>query len=163
MLWSGAFLVRLRAFGYPPALGSLFLRHEPQKSLIKIYNFKNRKVRLRNTACKRDVKITFFPLKLVYHCFRIDNIILDPDPKWVNIQDPDPKSQCIWIYNSGYKCSLLCRDRQLNQQVYPALYYPEVYLLHLGYKEFFNSYPDLCTGRYTTMVDPNYEVSQCSL
>ena len=53
---------------------------------------------------------------------------------------------------------LLFRDRQLNQQVYPALYYPEMYLLHLGYKEFFNSYPALCTGFYTTMVDPNYKV-----
>lgn len=49
------------------------------------------------------------------------------------------------------------RDRQLNQHVYPALYHPEVYLLHLGYKEFFQYYPDLCTGRYTAMVDPNHE------
>jgi hypothetical protein len=47
--------------------------------------------------------------------------------------------------------------------VYPALYYPEVYLLHLGYKEFFSHHPDLCTGRYTTMVDPNHEVSYFKL
>jgi hypothetical protein len=47
--------------------------------------------------------------------------------------------------------------------VYPALYYPEVYLLHLGYKEFFQFYPELCTGRYTAMVDPNHEVSSQTL
>ena len=48
------------------------------------------------------------------------------------------------------------RDRNLHENVYPALHYPECYLLHLGYKEFFNNYPDLCTGRYTEMVDPRY-------
>jgi len=49
------------------------------------------------------------------------------------------------------------RDRQLNQHVYPALYHPECYLLHLGYKEFYNLYPELCTGTYTTMIDPKHE------
>jgi len=48
------------------------------------------------------------------------------------------------------------RDRMLHANVYPALHYPEVYLLHLGYKEFFNNYPELCTGRYTEMIDPRY-------
>jgi len=49
------------------------------------------------------------------------------------------------------------RDRQLNQNVYPALYHPECYLLHLGYKEFYSQYPELCSGKYTTMVDPKHE------
>jgi hypothetical protein len=49
------------------------------------------------------------------------------------------------------------RDRQLNQHVYPALHYPECYLLHLGYKEFYMKYPELCTGEYTAMVDPKHE------
>jgi len=48
------------------------------------------------------------------------------------------------------------RDRTLNGNVYPALHYPEIYLLHLGYKEFYNNYPSLCTGRYTEMADPRY-------
>jgi len=48
------------------------------------------------------------------------------------------------------------RDRTLNQNVYPGLHYPEIYLLHLGYKEFYNNYPELCTGRYTEMADPRY-------
>jgi len=49
------------------------------------------------------------------------------------------------------------RDRQLNKDVYPGLHYPECYLLHLGYKEFFNNYPELCTGQYTEMIDPRHE------
>jgi len=48
------------------------------------------------------------------------------------------------------------RDRTLNENVYPGLHYPEIYLLHLGYKEFYNNYPALCTGRYTEMADPRY-------
>jgi len=49
------------------------------------------------------------------------------------------------------------RDRQLNKDVYPALHFPECYLLHLGYKEFWRNYPSLCTGNYTEMVDPRHE------
>lgn len=49
------------------------------------------------------------------------------------------------------------RDRQLNKDVYPGLHYPECYLLHLGYKEFFKNFPDLCTGNYTEMIDPRHE------
>jgi len=49
------------------------------------------------------------------------------------------------------------RDRQLNKDVYPALHFPECYLLHLGYKEFWRNYPSLCTGSYTEMVDPRHE------
>ena len=48
----------------------------------------------------------------------------------------------------------------MNQNVYPALYHPEMYLLHLGYKEFFKHHPDLCEGTYREMIDPKYEVSQ---
>lgn len=49
------------------------------------------------------------------------------------------------------------KDRQLNKDVYPGLHYPECYLLHLGYKEFFKNYPHLCTGSYTEMIDPRHE------
>jgi len=49
------------------------------------------------------------------------------------------------------------RDRQLNKDVYPGLHYPECYLLHLGYKEFYKNFPELCTGSYTEMIDPRHE------
>lgn len=49
------------------------------------------------------------------------------------------------------------KDRIVNMEVFPALYYPECYLLHLGYKEFFNNYPDLCSGGYTEMIDDRYK------
>merc|ERR1711962_455380 len=52
---------------------------------------------------------------------------------------------------------LRARDRELNQNVYPALHHPECCLLHLGYKEFFKKFPDLCVGTYTTMIDPKHE------
>jgi len=48
-------------------------------------------------------------------------------------------------------------DRKLNQHVFPGLHYPEIYLLHLGYKEFFNHYPELTTGTYMTMDDPRHQ------
>lgn len=49
------------------------------------------------------------------------------------------------------------KDRTLNQHVYPALHHPEIYLLHLGYKQFYTQYPDLCVGDYTTMDDPRHQ------
>ena len=49
------------------------------------------------------------------------------------------------------------RDRGLNKDNYPALHYPECYLLSQGYKEFFQNYPDLCEPRaYVKMLDPSY-------
>ena len=32
------------------------------------------------------------------------------------------------------------QDRELNMQEYPKLFYPEIYILQGGYKEFFNEY-----------------------
>ncbi|KAF5277946.1 hypothetical protein FQA39_LY18424 [Lamprigera yunnana] len=48
-------------------------------------------------------------------------------------------------------------DRLRNSDVYPALYYPEVYLLEGGYKSFFEQYSELCVpDSYLPMLDPNY-------
>ncbi|XP_028829685.1 cell division cycle 25 homolog d isoform X2 [Denticeps clupeoides] len=43
----------------------------------------------------------------------------------------------------------LCRylrelDRKVNAGRYPLLYHPEIYLLQGGYKQFYNSFPELC-------------------
>jgi hypothetical protein len=49
------------------------------------------------------------------------------------------------------------RDRGLNKDNYPALHYPECYLLSEGYKKFYENYPDLCDPRaYVRMLDPNH-------
>ena len=49
------------------------------------------------------------------------------------------------------------RDRSKNGASYPSLYYPEVYILHLGYKEFYANYKEMCTPQeYVEMLDPKY-------
>ena len=58
---------------------------------------------------------------------------------------------------------LRSRDREINAEVFPALHYPEVYLLQDGYKEFFRNYPELCTGGYTEMVDDRFKKDLRSL
>lgn len=48
-------------------------------------------------------------------------------------------------------------DRSRNEHAYPALHYPEIYLLHGGYKEFFESHSELCDPiSYRPMLDPSY-------
>lgn len=48
-------------------------------------------------------------------------------------------------------------DRSRNESSYPALHYPEIYLLHGGYKEFFESYSNLCEPiSYRQMLDPSF-------
>ena len=48
-------------------------------------------------------------------------------------------------------------DRILNSDSYPALHYPEIYLLHGGYKDFFAAHPDLCDPiAYRPMLDPEF-------
>jgi len=49
------------------------------------------------------------------------------------------------------------RDRDQNRDSYPALHYPEVYLLHGGYKAFFGLYPQLCEPQsYIPMNHPEF-------
>ncbi|PSN40210.1 hypothetical protein C0J52_17642 [Blattella germanica] len=49
-------------------------------------------------------------------------------------------------------------DRDQNGDSYPALNYPELYLLHGGYKTFFEKHSDKCEPcAYRPMLDPNHE------
>ncbi|CAC5420957.1 STG [Mytilus coruscus] len=58
----------------------------------------------------------------------------------------------------------LCRflrntDRHLNGERYPHLYYPEVYILDGGYKEFYHNGKELCLPRnYIPMLHEDYTV-----
>ncbi|XP_020811562.1 M-phase inducer phosphatase [Drosophila serrata] len=66
---------------------------------------------------------------------------------------------CEFSSERGPKMSRFLRnlDRERNTNAYPALHYPEIYLLHNGYKEFFESHVDLCEPHaYRTMLDPAY-------
>lgn len=48
-------------------------------------------------------------------------------------------------------------DRLRNSSKYPALHYPEIYLLHGGYKEFYEKYSELCEPvAYRPMLDPSF-------
>ncbi|XP_021202338.1 cell division cycle 25 isoform X1 [Bombyx mori] len=66
---------------------------------------------------------------------------------------------CEFSLERGPKLSRFLRssDRESNKERYPALRFPEVYLLHEGYRRFYQKYPELCspTG-YTAMLDPKH-------
>lgn len=69
---------------------------------------------------------------------------------------------CEFSSERGPKLSRFLRnhDRQCNTNVYPALHYPEVYLLHGGYKEFYEQNAALCAPiAYRPMLDPAYGVA----
>uniref|UniRef100_A0A182RHY4 protein-tyrosine-phosphatase n=1 Tax=Anopheles funestus TaxID=62324 RepID=A0A182RHY4_ANOFN len=66
---------------------------------------------------------------------------------------------CEFSSERGPKLSRFLRnhDRILNADSYPALHYPEMYLLHGGYKEFFKAHAELCDPvAYRPMLDPEY-------
>lgn len=49
-------------------------------------------------------------------------------------------------------------DRTRNNDAYPALHYPEMYLLDGGYKSFYEQYSELCEpNSYKPMLDPAHE------
>lgn len=53
--------------------------------------------------------------------------------------------------------SLRALDRELNKDNYPFLKYPEIYLLHGGYREFFEHCSDLCEPQnYRLMLDEEF-------
>ncbi|KAH9465949.1 hypothetical protein Pst134EA_013804 [Puccinia striiformis f. sp. tritici] len=48
------------------------------------------------------------------------------------------------------------QDRHMNMTHYPALYYPEVYILEGGYARYFAHSPQNCDGTYVKMDDPGH-------
>ncbi|XP_003384718.1 PREDICTED: M-phase inducer phosphatase-like [Amphimedon queenslandica] len=50
-------------------------------------------------------------------------------------------------------------DRERNGMEFPKLYYPELYLIEGGYKNFYATHPDLCEPKeYKTMLDTGHKV-----
>jgi rhodanese-related sulfurtransferase len=48
-------------------------------------------------------------------------------------------------------------DRTLHMHHYPQIFYPEVYLLEGGFKEFHTNHPELCDGAYLPMADKEFK------
>jgi M-phase inducer tyrosine phosphatase len=74
-------------------------------------------------------------------------------------KDPIPNAvivfHCEFSHNRGPQLAALFRetDRNMNRFSYPNLFYPNVYILDGGYREFFSAFPHLCEGGYTEMFD----------
>ncbi|XP_013163476.1 PREDICTED: M-phase inducer phosphatase 1-B-like isoform X3 [Papilio xuthus] len=90
-----------------------------------------------------------------------------PEQVLTLVNEPLPKSgdkrsilifHCEFSLERGPKLSRFLRsnDRAKNQENYPSLHYPEVYLLHEGYRAFYTRYPALCSAGYTAMLDPRH-------
>jgi M-phase inducer tyrosine phosphatase len=80
-------------------------------------------------------------------------------------KDPIPHAlvvfHCEFSHNRGPQLAGLFReiDRNMNRLHYPNLFYPNVYVLDGGYRQFFTSFPSLCQGGYTPMLDENHRVN----
>ncbi|KAL5008311.1 hypothetical protein ScPMuIL_013892 [Solemya velum] len=80
-------------------------------------------------------------------------------------EDCDSGVNSFLIFHCEFSCERgpkLCRflrneDRKRNKENYPALLYPEIYLMTGGYKAFFATHSELCCPiEYVPMVHPEY-------
>lgn len=80
-------------------------------------------------------------------------------------KDQDNTKRHILIFHCEFssergpkKCRFLRnRDRDLNKENYPLLNFPEIYLLHQGYKEFYATNKTLCQPQsYKPMLDKDH-------
>ena len=44
-------------------------------------------------------------------------------------------------------------DREMNMDIYPKLFYPEIYVLEGGYQEFYGKHREHCSGGYISKSD----------
>lgn len=79
------------------------------------------------------------------------------------IDNPEPRAlfifHCEFSHNRGPSIAQIFRemDRFANKSRHPSLYYPNVYVLEGGYRDFFNQFPDQCEGSYRPMLDPGFQ------
>lgn len=67
---------------------------------------------------------------------------------------------CEFSWERGPNLSRYLRniDRKLNKEHYPALYYPEIYILQGGYQQFYNDIRHLCSPQgYRPMNHPDHD------
>lgn len=95
----------------------------------------------------------------------IERMLLDPLTITPIIQPESDKRNilvfhCEFSWERGPNLSRCLRklDRQRNKDHYPALHYPEVYLLHGGYEKFYKEQRNLCSPQgYRPMRHPDNE------
>ncbi|XP_046600292.1 M-phase inducer phosphatase isoform X1 [Neodiprion lecontei] len=95
----------------------------------------------------------------------IEQHLLEPLTNVPEIQSDAEKRDivvfhCEFSWERGPNLSRFLRniDRQRNKEHYPALHYPEVYLLHGGYQQFYNQQKELCSPQgYRPMRHPDHE------
>uniref|UniRef100_A0A336M1V0 protein-tyrosine-phosphatase n=1 Tax=Culicoides sonorensis TaxID=179676 RepID=A0A336M1V0_CULSO len=64
---------------------------------------------------------------------------------------------CEFSSERGPKLSRFLRSSDRDRNEYPELQYPEIYLLHGGYKDFFAVHPELCDPiSYRPMLEPSF-------
>ncbi|KAK8890228.1 m-phase inducer phosphatase [Tritrichomonas musculus] len=72
---------------------------------------------------------------------------------------------CEFSKTRGPFLYALLRNHDRLTNVYPKLSIPEMYVLHGGYKDFYEQYPELCLGGYVAMRDKEYvlngELKRC--
>lgn len=62
---------------------------------------------------------------------------------------------CEFSHNRGPQLAGIFRelDRDKNKMSYPHLFYPNVFVLDGGFRQFYQEHPDLCDGTYVPMLD----------
>ena len=68
---------------------------------------------------------------------------------------------CEFSHNRGPQMAGIFRsiDREKNKERYPELFYPNVYILDGGYKEFYAEHKEFCEGGYTPMLDESHNIN----
>ncbi|EMR09418.1 hypothetical protein PNEG_02362 [Pneumocystis murina B123] len=83
----------------------------------------------------------------------------------------NPKTKrCLIIFHCEYSSHraprlalyLRNRDRQLNMKRYPLLYYPEIYILHGGYRSFYEKYKERCEPQNYVEMDDSLHKTACA-
>jgi M-phase inducer tyrosine phosphatase len=78
-----------------------------------------------------------------------DGFFADPAPGTVIV------FHCEFSHNRGPQLASVFRelDRDLNKHCYPNIFYPDVFVLDGGYRQFHADHPEWCNGGYTRMLD----------
>ncbi|KAJ8981465.1 hypothetical protein NQ317_006991 [Molorchus minor] len=79
-------------------------------------------------------------------------------PKYIPSQDSN-KRHVLVFHCEFFKYRYLRKeDRHKNENAYPSLHYPEIYLLEGGYKNFFDQFSIMCVPiAYKEMLHPDHE------